>query len=484
MVSEKIEEIVGSEHLEETEEKLEEYSKDHSFVPARTPSAVVKPGNSEEVQELIKLANTEEIPIVPVSSGSPHFKGDTVPRFGGMVIDLSRMNKIKMIKRSERVAMVEPGIRFNELQEELKENGLRLPTPLSPRKTKSVVGAFLEREPPIMPKYHIDHSDPLLCNEVYFGNGEKFRTGEAGGYGSIEKQRKMGRYQKFRMGVQMTLTRLLQGAQGTLGIATWSTLKCEVLPQVQKPFLAPAQNLNDLLKFERELVVRRIADAVFILNDSNLAALVGREKNIEKIKESLPPWILFFNLSGFNHLPEERVEYQEKDVKDIASPLGIKLSEEVRGISANNLLETATTASNGSYWKIKESGSCQDIYFISPFEKIPKLIETMMELIGGEKNYSASKLGIYLQHVSQGHGYHCEFRLPYDPSDEKEAEAVKNIYVEGSKALMDRGAFISRPYGSQSEMVFNRDAATKDKLMRMKEIFDPANVMNPGKLCF
>ena len=68
------------------------------------------------MKELVALANQTLTPLVPVSSGPPHFRGDTVPSTGGaVVVDMSGMKKIVFVDRPRRVAMVEPGVTFGEL---------------------------------------------------------------------------------------------------------------------------------------------------------------------------------------------------------------------------------------------------------------------------------------------------------------------------------------------------------------------------------
>jgi FAD/FMN-containing dehydrogenase len=105
-----------------------------SFVNAVKPSYVVKPQTSQTVQNLVKLANETGTPLVPVSSGPPHFRGDTVPSIGGaVVVDLSGMKKIILVDRPRRVAMVEPGVTFSELIPAVEKEGLRLNMPLLPR---------------------------------------------------------------------------------------------------------------------------------------------------------------------------------------------------------------------------------------------------------------------------------------------------------------------------------------------------------------
>jgi len=179
---EKLVKIVGAGNVMYEQTVLDEYSRDMSFVNAVRPACVVKPINSGDVQKIVNLANETLTPLVPVSSGPPHFRGDTVPGTGGaVVVDLSGMKKVIRIDRARRVAMVEPGVTFGELIPEVEKEGLRLNMPLLPRKSKSVVGSMLEREPVTMPKYQWDIADPMAGAGVCFGTGDEFRTGQAAG---------------------------------------------------------------------------------------------------------------------------------------------------------------------------------------------------------------------------------------------------------------------------------------------------------------
>ena len=186
---EKLSKIVGPRNTSSKVAALEEYSGDMSFVNPVRPACIVKPKSAVELGKIVKLANKTQTPLVPVSSGGPHFRGDTVPGTGGAVIvDMKRMNRIIRVDRYHRVAMVEAGVTFGDLIPAVEKKGIRLNMPLLPKKNKSVVGSMLEREPVIMPKYQWDISDPLACMEVYFGTGDDFRTGQAAGPGTIKEQ--------------------------------------------------------------------------------------------------------------------------------------------------------------------------------------------------------------------------------------------------------------------------------------------------------
>ncbi len=219
--------IVGDSNVTDDQATLQQYSRDISFVHAIKPEYVVRPRNTGDIEHLVKLARETQTPLVPVSSGPPHFRGDTVPSVGGSVIvDLSRMKRIIRVDRLNRSVMFEPGVTFGELIPAVKEAGLRLNLPFLPRSSKSVVGSLLEREPPIMPKYHWDISDPASCFEVIFGTGDVFRTGAAAGPGNIEEQWQAGGAQKEAAGPSASSWyRLIQGAQGTMGLVSWATAR-------------------------------------------------------------------------------------------------------------------------------------------------------------------------------------------------------------------------------------------------------------------
>ena len=77
-----------------------------------------------------------------------------------------------------------------------------------------------------------------------------------------------------------------------------------------------------------------------------------------------------------------------------------------------------------------------------------------------------------------------EFSLPYDASVAGTADDMKDLSDDLAANLIAAGAYFSRPYGPWAQPVYNRDAAAKDALRKVKAIFDPVGILNPGKLCF
>jgi len=484
---EKLAEIVGAANVSDESAVLESYAKDLSFVNYTRPTYVVKPHNAQEVKNLVKLANETGTPLVPVSSGPPHFRGDTVPTAGGaVVVDLSEMKRIVFVDRPRRVAMVEPGVTFEELIPAATKEGIRLNMPLLPRKTKTVVGSMLEREPVVMPKYQWDISDPLACVEVIFGTGDDFRTGQAAGPGTIEEQWKVGGVQKAPYGPHIAAWhRLVQGAQGTIGIVTWASLRCELLPRLQEPYVVANQRLDPLVEMAAWLIRLRMANECFILSNASLAAIFAEEwpSDYLKLRSTLPSWTLFYVLAGYEYFPEERVASYQKQVATLCQRLGLEPLRAVGALSARAIMKAVQDVCPEPYWKLRYKGSSEDVFFLTTNEKVEGFVETMQAL-AAEAGYPASDLGVYIQPVVQGTACHVEFNLFYDPGDGKEAERTRCLAGTAIKKFLDGGAFFSRPYGEHARDIMNRDAASLEVLKKLKRIFDPNNVMNPGKLCF
>jgi len=487
IAKEKLMEIVGAGNVSDEPATLESYSSDMSFVNPVRPAFVVKPKNAAAVQKIVRVANETMTPLVSVSSGPPHFRGDTVPGIGGAVIvDLSGMKKIINVDRPRRVAMVEPGVTFARLIPAAEKEGIRLNMPLLPRMSKTVIGSLLEREPVIMPKYQWDVSDPLACVGIIFGGGDEFRTGQAAGPGTVEEQWAVGGVQKAPYGPGVaSWHRLIQGAQGAIGIVTWASMRCELLPGLEEPFVVNASGFAPLLELASWLVRLRIANECFILNSTDMAAIFARQwtEDYHNLKNTLPAWTLFYNVVGYDFFPEERVSSHIKNITDITQRLGLEPVKSAGTISANEILKAVQKPSAEPYWKLRYKGAFEDIFFLTINDKLEGLVEAMYGM-AEKAGYPTSDMGVYIQPVVQGTGVHCEFTLFYDPHNAGEANRVRALSASAVKNLMNRGAFFSRPYGENAKMVINRDAATMNVMNKLKNMFDPNRVMNPGKVGF
>jgi len=98
--------------------------------------------------------------------------------------------------------------------------------------------------------------------------------------------------------------------------------------------------------------------------------------------------------------------------------------------------------------------------------------------------YAPEDMGIYLQPTIQGCNCHLEFSLPYSLENKQETDAVRQLVTEGGEVLAGMGGFFSRPYGNWSRFAYDREGMHVIGQKKLKDIFDPKGIMNPGKLCF
>ena len=375
-----------------------------------TPRFVVKVDGLEAVRKLVRLAKETRTGLVPVSSGGPHFYGDTVPSTpDAIIVDMTGMKKVDLIDSFERVAsMIEPGVTFGELIPAVAKEGLRLNMPLAPRATKSVVGSMLSREPVIMPHYHWDIADPIGSTEVVFGTGDMYRTGAAAGPGDIAEQRKGGGVQKEAAGPSATsLHRMVQAAQGTLGIVTWASARCELIPDREQPYFIASGDVRKLLEAAHWLIRLRLGNELLILNNVDVAALFAADDaDYAKLMAKLPRWLLFFNLGAYKYFPDMRMQGQIQDTLELMQRLSLQTAQSAGGIGAGEFLEAIRRPSAEPYWKLRRGGGVQDIFFVTTYSKIPGQIKAMTEAAEAA-GYAAGKMGVYLQPIVQGSQLPC-----------------------------------------------------------------------------
>ena len=136
-----------------------------------------------------------------------------------------------------------------------------------------------------------------------------------------------------------------------------------------------------------------------------------------------------------------------------------------------------------TYWKHLYGGGCEDLFFICKPVDSPKFFNMVKEaaLIN---DYPLSDIGFYLQPIEYARACHLEFNFYYHPDNSEEVDRVRRVKRQAEKALLDQGAFFTRPYGEIARTVYERAASYTEVLKQVKGIFDPNNIMNPGNLCF
>jgi FAD/FMN-containing dehydrogenase len=321
--------------------------------------------------------------------------------------------------------------------------------------------------------------------ELVYGTGDDFRTGSASGPGSLVTL-KADKVNPWGPGT-VDYFRLVSGAQGTLGLVTWAITKVEVLPSMHELYFIPLDNVETITNIMNQLLRRRIVDECLALNNVNLATILADStlQDYEHLKQILPKWTLIVGISGYRLRPEERMEIQKKHLLEVCADLGAKAFPHLQGLEGKEKRIADLLADpwkEETYWKMKYGRVCQDIFYLTQLSKVANLHDVMQSVT--DKSAYSQDIGGYIQPMVQGRGCHCEYNLFYPKDDTKRSAEVNSFFLEASQTLMNKGGFFSRPYGKWSNMVYSQNAAEVSSLRKLKAIYDPLNILNPGKLCF
>jgi len=494
-LGEELKHIVGSNNVFTDPETLKAYSKDQSFVRACMPDIVVFAENVKEVQDVVKTANKHSVPITPYSSGMNH-QGAAIPRQGGIVLNLSKMNKILEIEEREGWVSFETGVTYTQLQNELEKHNFRIMIPYATSPYRSAISSIVELEPTIAAA-SFDYGNAIHMDmELVLPTGEILRWGKW-------RVLKDGKWSPPAgggiTGEKYMYETLWYGAQGTLGITTKLVAKVEHLSKINKIFFIPFNKLEDAIEPIKRIQRREVGLESFMLNNFNLAAITTKEwATPEKLpckkipstqfknqRSRLPKWTFMIHLTGLPYLPEEKVAYEETDLKEVCEEVNVTPLNTVAGIEG---LDSIILDGILHPWKFlkkaRYKGSLHNIAFHAKMSSIPKLERTIHQL-AETHGYPTEDIGGYILPIERARSCYCEFTLHNDQNNTDETEQVKKLWLETYEVLADSGVVLAKPYGPVADIVYRKiDPVYVSKLKELKKGLDPNNIMNPGKLCF
>ena len=486
-IKDQLAQIVGKDNVLDSSDAIERYGKDHSIERPGLFTCAVRPKTVSETQKVVQLANELKFAVVPQSSGI-HFNGAAVPKEGGIVLDLSRMNRIVDIVDDSMVAHLQVGVTWEQLQTALEAKGYRSIIPLLPHPERSVIMDWLEREQPVAQNYEC--AGALRSMQVIWGNGELFVTGSA----SIGSFRQPG---VLADGIipagpgPMSYDTFLYGAQGTIGVVTWGVVTFEEIPTISKTFFIPAPKVEDVIEPLYRILRRGVCNECLLINNINLATILTEKwpEQFAELRKLLPPWTLIFISSALKRRPEEKIAYQEEFLRDMMSSYFSKLEllTTLPGLQAVERklpqMLRKPWPKDKTYWKHAYKGGCQDLTFMTTLDRVDRYIAPVVE-VATKHGYPANDVGCYIQPVEDGHACQIQFNFFYNSSDEAEKERIRGLYAEAAAAVIERGGYFTRPYHTVPDMVYRKAGDYAALLKRVKKQFDPNGILNPGNLCF
>jgi FAD/FMN-containing dehydrogenase len=468
-VKEQICAIVGEDNVILEHEALKPYAEDNiSFISPRYPLLAAQPVTVEEIQGILQVANLNKIPVTPFSS-STNGHGASIPSVPGITIDLRRLNKIHRIDETCRNAIIEPGVTFVQLQEQVRDKGLRALTPLELPSTSSVLSTYLEMTPLFSwPKYG---TESVLTMEVLIPNGDLIKTGMAA-VPVIETS-------YFPFGTTPSyFNKVWFGAQGTLGIVTKAVVKLKTRFETKEMLFIPFKTFEEAFPVIRE--IKRLDSAVefFLADASYLASLLADDgETFTELRDCLPAVSAILVLRG----EEEQVHYQRDDMKDLGKRMDVEIRDALlqeKGITEKLLNEIELPVGYERFKRIK--GSYHVVPFITTTQQIP-VFNQIVSHITQSFGFDLKDLGMLLLPVEPSR-VHYQYSFYVDPMNQEEYAIAKTLFETVSRTLIKMGAFFSRPYGEWAGLVYEKASSYKTMLRRIKREVDPHHIMNPGKL--
>ncbi len=245
-----------------TPRTLQKYSSDKWFA-ARQPDAVALPRSVKSVSAILRFANQHKIPVTARGAGHGYV-GGCVPVYGGIVLSLERMNRIREINAGDFIAVVEPGVVTQTLQEAVERLGLFYPPDPASRGNNFIGGNIATNAGgPRCLKYGVTR-DYVLGLEVVLADGTIVRVG--------------GRTHKNKTGFE--LTRLFVGSEGLLGIVTEATLKLIPLPPFRTCLAIGFDSMKPAVRaLQAILFAGYLPSALELADEFTLAAAYQRTKD-------------------------------------------------------------------------------------------------------------------------------------------------------------------------------------------------------------
>lgn len=444
--------IVGKENTLTAPEELYCYGYDASKLRS-SPDVVTFPGSVEEVAELIKLANRRRIPVFPRGAGSG-MVGAAVPWNGGMVMVLTRLNRILEIDSDNMVAVSEPGVITGEFQQAVLRHGLFYPPDPASLQFCTLGGnVAMCAGGPRAVKYGVTR-DYVLGLEAVLPTGSVVTTGT--------------RTMKGVVGYD--LTRLLVGSEGTLGIFTKIILRLVPAPEGVRTLMAVFPNLDGAAKTVSAIIKQRLVPSTLEFMDQATIKVV--ENYLQIGLPTQAEAILLIEVDGRECLLDGDV----KRIGEICGQCGASQVEIAHTEAERERLWQARRAVSPALGQIKPGKINEDVTV--PRTEIPALIRAIQQL--------AEKYGLTIVCFGHAGDGNIHTNIMLDRNNEDELKRSELAVEELFRVVLSLRGTLSGEHGigitKSPFLQWEIGAEGFDVMWRIKAALDPLNILNPGKM--
>lgn len=449
--------IAGEDFVFVDKEVLDIYAHDETEDLHFLPDVVIKPANAGEISSILQLCNQYKIPVTPRGAGTG-LSGGALPHLGGVLLSVERLNKIIDIDERNLQVVTEPGVITEVLQDAVKARGLFYPPDPSSRGSCMIGGNIAENSGgPKAVKYGVV-KDYVLNLEVVLPTGEIIWTGA----------------NVLKNATGYNLTQLIVGSEGTLGIVTKAVLRLIPLPKNDLLMLVPFRNAENACAAVSAIFMAGYTPSAMEFMERDALEWVMRfvDNSVSAIEEDIQAHLLI------------EVDGNDMDVlmKDMEG-----ISEIVMQFDCGDILFADDARQKAELWKLRrrvgEAVKSHSIYkeedTVVPRAELPVLLKGVKD-IGKKYGFHSVCYG----HAGDGN-LHVNI-IKGELSDEQWNGSLKLGIIEIFELVRSLGGTISGEHGIglvQKEYLPIVFDAMQMRLMRqIKNIFDPNNILNAGKI--
>jgi len=428
----------------------DEHGRSETHFAPMPPDAVVFAESTDDVVAVVNLCREAAVPVIPFGAGTS-VEGNTLAVRGGVSLDLSRMNRILQVNAEDFDCVVEAGVRREELNAYLRDQGLFFP--IDPGANATIGGMASTRASGTNAVRYGTMREAVLSLTVVTADGRTIRTSR--------------RARKSAAGYD--LTRLFVGSEGTLGIITEVTLRLHAIPEAISAATCSFETIGGAV----DTVVQSIQLGIPLARVEILDDMQIRAGNAWSKLDLPEQTTLFFEFHGSARYVEEQVE----TVKELASANG---GGEFRWAHRTEERNALWKARHDSYYAAVNLrpgaiGWATDVCV--PMSRLAECItETKSDL--QRSSVPATILG----HVGDGN-FHVVFSI--DPANAHELEEVSDINSRLVRRALAMDGTCTGEHGiglGKQEYLIEELGEAVDLMRMVKHALDPAGVLNPGKI--
>jgi glycolate oxidase len=448
--------LLGNNGVLTGSEDLEPYTHDEVVGLRAEPQVVVRVATTEQVSSILKLAQRERIPVTPRGAGYG-LSGGAVPLVGGIVLSLEKMNHILEIDTANLMVTVEPGVIVGDLHRAVEEEGLFYPPDPASLDSCTIGGNIAEGAGgPRAVKYGVT-KDYVCGLQAVLPSGEIINCG--------------GKLVKNVTGYN--LMQLLIGSEGTLAIVTKIILRLIPKPQVQIDLLVPYDDFQDAADTVSDMIAHRIVPTTieFMEKDSILAVERLLEKEIPHQDAAAH---LLIQLDGNR---QETVDQEAEVVGQLCLDHG-----------ARDVLVARDTRTSDRLWEARRM-IIDALKNESPVNHMEDVVVPRAEipsLLGGIKEIADlnSVRIVCFGHAGDGN-VHVNV-LKDEIPDQGWPDLVKSVREAIYRLTLSLAGTITAEHGigatRKQYLAWALDPAQIEIMSRIREVFDPHRILNPGKI--